>query len=147
MIDDTNWTTGLGIRVESIFKDLQYPVASMRVRLHPRRMEDFRCEVSAKEAPSRAICGGVDVVLVTNDNFGDASRFGTVSKRSAVLDQGLVSERAIGDEYGGVGADVEGDDGAELGVKRLDVRFKFKQRFSEQEKVADDGKNEGAWWE
>jgi hypothetical protein len=110
-------------------------------------MEDFRCEVPAKEAPSRAISGGVDVVMVTTCNFGDGCRFGTIRKIRAVLDQGLVSKGAIGDEYGGVGADVEGDDGAELGVEGVDVRFKFNNRFSEQEKVADDGKNEGAWWE
>ncbi|KAL5767592.1 hypothetical protein ACOSQ2_014375 [Xanthoceras sorbifolium] len=74
MVNETNWTTRLGLRVESILKDLQNLVAGMRVRLHPRGMEDFCGQVTAKEAPSRAISGGVDVVLVTTSNICDDSR-------------------------------------------------------------------------
>lgn len=93
-------------------------------------MQNLRSEIATKEAPGGAIVGRVDVVLVAASDFGDGGRWGSVGESGAVLDEGLVSEGAIGDEDDGGRAYFESDDGAQLGVERAYVGFQFGERFS-----------------
>lgn len=64
------------------------------------------------------------MLVATNNLAGGESRR-TVTEERAVLDQGLVGERAIGDEDGGPRADTESDNGAEFGVEVAEDGFGF----------------------
>lgn len=64
-------------------------------------------------------------MLVTVDDPGGRGGLGAVREDGAVLNEGLVGERAIGDEYSNTGTNRESDHGAILGVKSSKNGFEF----------------------
>lgn len=108
-------------------------------------MEDLCREITAQEPPRCAVRSRADVMLVAADDFARGKSPGSVSEDGAILDQGLVCKRVIGDKDSWARADIESDDGSKLGVKVSEDWFDFGERFEKPLKVADDGEINGAW--
>ena len=93
------------------------PFAGGRIGLDTRRVKDFGGEVATEEAPSGAIRGGGDVLLVAVEDLTSGGSGWSIGKDGTILDQGLVGQKAVGDEDCEAGTYVERDDGTVLGVK------------------------------
>lgn len=148
MIKNTNRDRAVpifGLRPQTIQENFKNPFAGVLVGFHTRGVEDLCGEITAEEPPRCAVRSGADVMLVAADDFVCGKRAWSVSKDGAVLDQGLVGQRAIGDKDSRARADIERDDGAKLGVKVSEDWFDFGERFEKPLKVADDGEINGAW--
>lgn len=75
---------------EAVKENRQDPLAGGRVGLDSGGVEDLRCQVTAEEAPSWAVCGRAYYVLVAADDFSRSAGLGAVGEDGAVLDEGLV---------------------------------------------------------
>ncbi|GMN44138.1 hypothetical protein TIFTF001_013336 [Ficus carica] len=126
------------IAVEAIEEELEDPAAGAGEGLDAGRVEDLGGEVAAEETPGGAVGGGADVVLVAGGDAVGGEGGGTGGEDGAVLDQGLVGERVVGDENGGAVEDAEGDDGAVLGVEVAKDGLHLNGGFAEQGDAADE---------
>ena len=86
-------------------------------------MEDLGSEIAAEEAPEWAVRGGVDAVLVAGEDFDQRRNWRAVGEESAVLEEGVVGNGAVGYEDGDARANAEGDDGAVFGDGGAEVRL------------------------
>lgn len=127
------------MRNKSIKKNIQNPLASSIIGLNPRRMKDLESEIATEEAPEWAVRGGADVVLVAGDDLAHGWSRWTVGEESTVLEEGFVSNRAVGDKDGGAVGDAEGDDGAIFGGETAEERFNLERRLAEPQESCDDG--------
>ncbi|KAH7853737.1 hypothetical protein Vadar_006111 [Vaccinium darrowii] len=75
---------------EAFKENRQDPLAGGGVGLDAGGVEDLRCQVTAEEAPSWAVCGRTDVVLVAAEDFVSTEGLGPVGEDGAVLNEGLV---------------------------------------------------------
>ena len=123
---------GFGLRQKAVEEDVQDPVASARVGLDSRGVEDLGGEIAAKESPRGAEKGSVDVVLVSGDDLVDEEGGWAVGEDGAVLDEGLVGQGVVGDKDSGAGADAEGDDGSVLGVEFAENRLHLRGLVEEK---------------
>lgn len=80
-------------------------------------MKHLGGEVATERSPSGAIESRAYVMLVTVDDGSSREGLGAVGENGAVLYEGLVGERTVGDEYGAMRTDREGDHGPIFGMK------------------------------
>lgn len=142
MVNKAKILTRLTFSVETIQEDLQHLLARITVQIMTRMVEDFCYEIAAQETPGRAITGGAN--QSSSISIKVRGR-GSISKNCAGLDQGLVSQTSVRDEDCGIRVDVECDHGTVFGQKGLDEIVKLQWRFAVQQKVAYNGKRQGAW--
>ncbi|KAM2730669.1 hypothetical protein FF1_001998 [Malus domestica] len=86
--DDGAAAFGVGLRLgfEAVDEDIENPFAGVAVGFDAGRVKDFGGEVAAEEAPSGAVDGGADVVLVAGDVLVGGQGRGAVGEHGAVLD-------------------------------------------------------------
>lgn len=85
-----------------------------------RRVEGFGDEITAEEAPVRAVKGSEDGDVVTVEDLVSDGGRGTVGDGSAVVSESLVGEGVAGDEDDTTRAEVEGEDGAVVDMEVVD---------------------------
>ena len=108
-------------------------------------VEHLGGEVSAEDTPRGAVGGGADIALVAGEDFGGGESLGAVGEDGTILDEGLVGEGAVGDEYGSLRSDADGDDGAELGVEVSENRLELAEGFEEPLDACEDWDVKRAW--
>ncbi|KAM1197438.1 hypothetical protein ACFX2I_009024 [Malus domestica] len=112
---------GLRLGFEAVDEDVENQFTGVAIRFDAERVEDFRGVVAMEEVPNGTVNGEVDVVLVAAHVLVGGQGRWTINEHGAVLDEGLVGERAVGDEDDGSRADVEGDDGPVLDLEVADA--------------------------
>ena len=145
VVDDSDGIVGLRVGFEVSEEGVEDPVANPGEGLDAGVVEHLGGEVAAEDAPRGAVGGGADVVLVAGDDFRCGESLGAVGEEGAVLDEGLVGEGAVGDEYGALRSDADGDDGAELGVEGSEKWLELAEGFEEPLDACDDWDVKRPW--
>ena len=70
-------------------------------------------------------------MLVAEEDFGQRRRWWAVGEESAVLEEGVVGNGAVGYEDGDARANAEGDDGAVFGDGGAEVRLQLERGCAE----------------
>jgi len=117
VVDDSDGIVGERIGFKVREEGVEDPVADPREGLGAGVVKHLGGEIAAEDAPRGPVGGGADVVLVAGDDFRCGESLGAVGEEGTVLDEGSVGEGAVGDEYGTLRSDADGDNRAELGVE------------------------------
>jgi len=131
VVDDSDRVVGMGVGFEVREEGVEHPVANPREGLDAGVVENLGGEVAAEGAPGGAIGGGVNVVLMGCYDFGGGESLGAIGEKRTILDEGLVGEGTVGDEYSWLRSDADGDDGAKLGVEVSENWLALAEGFEE----------------
>lgn len=96
---------------------MQAPAAGVGLESEARRVEEFGDEVTTEEVPVGAVEGSEDGDVVAVEDVGGGGGRGAVGEGGAVVDESLVGEEMAGDEDDRARAEVEGEDGAVVGME------------------------------
>lgn len=107
-------------------------------------MEHLGSEVTTEHPPCGTVQTEADDVLITGCDLTGGVGGGTRREDGAVLDEGLVGERSIGDENGRTRADGKSDDGTILGMETSKDRNEFIDWITKPNRTADDRDTERA---
>ena len=129
VVDDSDRIVGLGMGLEVVEEGVEDPVADLRKGLDAGVVEHLGGKVAAESAPGGAVGGGANVVLVGGYDFGGGESLGAIGEKRAILDEGLVGEKAIAYEDDGSGSNVESENGTVFGVEGSENWFDLKGFF------------------